>query len=215
MTATRHEIRPQVVSGRPGIKETRAGVHERWSAKELAMTLDPSLDALGPQAKDAVRTAVGSWMSSVDALPRVRFEVGGEHAAAVRDGVNRVVLAPIELAGHERDLAVTIGYADVDSGVIVEADVVFNADYSFVTGTGKCTHDYDLTSVATHEMGHFFGLGDDMTDETTTMYFRTGRCETHKRILADADREVITSLYEEPEAPPEDATSNRGCGGGE
>jgi hypothetical protein len=54
---------------------------------------------------------------------------------------------------------------------------------------------YDVENVLTHEVGHFFGLGEDMTDTAATMYLCTNRCETHKRKLTASDTSVMTALY--------------------
>lgn len=70
---------------------------------------------------------------------------------------------------------------------------------------------YDLQNVMTHEVGHFFGLGEDMEDSATTMYYCTSRCETHKRVLTVSDTQVMASLYA---APPEERSGPQGgCGG--
>lgn len=71
---------------------------------------------------------------------------------------------------------------------------------------------YDLQNVVTHEVGHFYGLGEDMEDPSATMYYCTSRCETHKRVLTVNDTQVMTALYV---APPEDpsAPTAASCGG--
>jgi len=75
----------------------------------------------------------------------------------------------------------------------------------------SCGRDvYDVTNVVTHEVGHFFGLGEDMTDTSSTMYVCTNRCETHKRKLTATDSSVLAALY--PEAiGGADRASVAGC----
>jgi hypothetical protein len=69
---------------------------------------------------------------------------------------------------------------------------------------------YDVQNVVTHEVGHFFGLGEDMQDPAATMYYCTSRCETHKRVLTSTDTTVMASLYQNV---IEDSPEAAGCGG--
>jgi hypothetical protein len=70
---------------------------------------------------------------------------------------------------------------------------------------------YDLQNVVTHEVGHFYGLGEDMEDSATTMYYCTSRCETHKRVLTVSDTQVMTSLYVAPNS--DSSGPQAGCSG--
>jgi MYXO-CTERM domain-containing protein len=199
---------PIVVSGSAQFRESPSGARERWTRAAVTVTLDPSLEGLDPRAKDAVRNAFGTWVSGVDALPPLAFDSGSKPGAPARDGVNLVLYGPITLTGHERDLAITIGYEDAKSGEILEADVVFNSTYAFgvLSPPAKpenddayspmdCDAQYDLQNVATHETGHFFGLGEDIEDSRATMYVRSNPCQTHKRELTEPDRTVMSTLY--------------------
>jgi hypothetical protein len=72
---------------------------------------------------------------------------------------------------------------------------------------------YDLQNVVTHEVGHFFGLGEDMDDASATMYYCTSRCETHKRVLTNDDATVMNVLYAPSTAGEGSSASAGGCGG--
>jgi hypothetical protein len=61
-----------------------------------------------------------------------------------------------------------------------------------------CSNKYDLESVVAHEAGHFWGLGEDMTDPTATMYFSTSPCTVGKRVLKADDSHEVSALYAEP-----------------
>jgi hypothetical protein len=134
--------------------------------------------------------------------------------------VNRLLLGPITSAGHEQDLAITISYADTDTGAVIEADTIFNSAYDWTSITSPtasgddgraCGSRYDLQNVATHEAGHFFGLGEDYQDQATTMYVSSMPCQTTKRTLSTVDVSVISGLYSQPiPNPPQNAA---GCGG--
>jgi hypothetical protein len=189
----------QVVSGKAQTKTTSTGAHEKWAAgTPVTIVLDGSLDTLGPNARTAVRDAFGTWVASGVSLPSLTLDHQSGAGRAARDGVNRILVGPITLAGHEKDVAATIAYADDRTGAIVEVDMIFNSKYAFDVldpDDKKCAKDYDLQNIATHEAGHFFGLGEDLEDPTTTMYFRSATCEVTKRALSAPDRDAMMGLY--------------------
>jgi hypothetical protein len=97
-----------------------------------------------------------------------------------------------------------------------------NDDKGDRNGTGnssKSTHDesmdcndrYDAQNVVTHEAGHFFGLGEDMTEKRATMFLSIDQCETHKRALQTTDVGALTTLYAKTEDPEEAAAGTRAC----
>ncbi len=255
--AATHRLEPIVHHGSAGTKHTNQGNEIRWHTGKTEVLLDSSLDELGPTTRAAIQSAFLTWTNSDPKLPRVNFRrVEKTVFEAKPDGRNTVLVAPIKIAGHEHDLAVTLTYSDQKTGEIVEADVVINSEYPFRVlsdptsqeqaaedddgegsdGNGSVTNNqtissartsctaqvrpkscegesYDVQNVATHEVGHFFGLGEDMTASGTTMYFCTNRCETHKRVLTDEDKTVMSSLYVAAEDPDAIDSGETGCGG--
>jgi hypothetical protein len=212
-----------VVSGTPGIRATTSGKNERWADGRVTIVIDGSVRALGESADDAVKAAFGAWAASDASLPALMFDVRDEHGHAARDGVNRILVAPITLAGHEKDVAVTIAYANDATGQILEADIILNAAYPFRavdevsddSSHGKdCGLRYDVQNIMTHESGHFFGLGEDLTDPKASMYFRSAPCETHKRNLTESDRGTMASLYKVTESSPADPSAPPPAAGG-
>lgn len=82
---------------------------------------------------------------------------------------------------------------------------------------GSCGSKFDLQSVLTHEVGHFYGLSEDFEDPYATMFECTSTCETHKRVLADDDVDAMTEIY--PEGAPSDPDTQNaamapGCSAG-
>jgi hypothetical protein len=253
----RSQVLPSMHHGTAGLKHTPKGAEVRWRLNSTTVRIDESLDALGLDAQAAVKSAFSTWIDSQTELPRVQFEKTRKaQAQAAPDGKNTVVLAPITVAGHEHDLAITLTYSDEQSGDIVEADIVINSEYPFKllaasaeadpsevsstpsvgstppTGTSQpnvssarasCQSSakaptceggaYDLQNVVTHEVGHFFGLGEDMDDATATMYYCTSRCETHKRVLTNDDSTVMNVLYSTSSASEGSGANAGGCGG--
>lgn len=176
---------------------TSTGHAEHWAERSVHVTLDPSLASLGPHAVDDVRAAFGAWLVADPGLPHMVFEVAPSVGVQARDGVSRILATRNVAPGHEKDVAYTVSYADVTSGAIAESDIVFNLAYAFGDVSSRaCDDAWDIGSVATHETGHFLGLAEDMSDEKTTMWFRTEACDVHKRTLADSDVAAILDIYE-------------------
>ena len=227
--------RAEVVCGKAGPRISESGAAQRWQQREIVVTIDSSVDKLGPNARESIQNAFGTWISSDENLPDLRFESNrGEKLTATMDGVNAVLVAPIRGKGHQSDLAITISYSDPETGEIRESDIVINAERAFAhlpahsakggkhkskkdgsscndtSGEAEaCGRRYDLQNVVTHEVGHFFGLAEDSSVDTATMYLCTSACETHKRDLADVDSSAIAELYAGGFA--EETTA--GCGG--
>ena len=202
--------RPEMrLNGAPSHKENLDGRPIAWLSESLTITLDPSLNQAGPGV-EAVQAAFGAWLSTEARLPSVRFEIATSAGPAQRDGVNRVLMAPIEMPGHQKDLSIAISYTDESTAEILEVDIVLNSAYRFgvLTGeglngkasvgpSGKCgPGTYDLQDIAAHEAGHFFGLGEDKQDDQSTMFFESGSCEILKRDLQSADAEALVTHYE-------------------
>ncbi|MGH7285893.1 MAG: matrixin family metalloprotease [Polyangiaceae bacterium] len=200
-----------------------SGKAEKWASGTITVVLDASLDDVDPHGQDAVLAAFGTWMSGAH-VSKVVVNRTSEHGVAAHDGVNRILVAPITIAGHEKDVAVTISYADSKTGVIGEADTIFNSKYAFavldasdesdVSHDEECGKKYDIQNVATHEFGHFFGLSEDVGDENATMFITSAPCQTHKRELTSADVASMSSLYpqsSESAVAPDLVTASPAC----
>lgn len=74
-----------------------------------------------------------------------------------------------------------------------------------------CQNRYDVQNVATHEAGHFFGLGEDPVELDATMFQSIDQCETHKRALSATDLAAVSTLYAASEDPEEAAAGPRAC----
>jgi Matrixin len=206
------EITRNVGFGHAGLRKTTSGASELWTGS-TTITIDPSMTALTSAGSEPIVQAFGTWASSVATLPHMSFDMATTPGRAVQDGVNRIVFAPITIEGFEGALAITITYADDATGSIVEADTIFNTAYRWTSIADSSVRDeacggsYDLQNVATHEAGHFLGLGEDYADKTATMYVSSSTCQTTKRVLSATDVSVMSGLY------AEDAQGKTGCGG--
>lgn len=224
----------QIVSGSPALKHGSDGQSVRWHSGKNKIYFDSSLDAAGSHAREAVQLGFGTWLGSGARVPQLEFDTTrGAKFSQTPNGKSEVMYGPITLVGHENDLALTVTFSDPKTGAVVESDMIFNSKqpYGLFPTKGSdavsamtpvdstvCEQRYDLQSVATHEAGHFFGLGEDFDAKTATMFYTTGRCETNKRVLQTSDETTMTALYVSNDmSASSDETgsesSTKGCGG--
>jgi hypothetical protein len=199
--AQRHEAPAVYVNGAPREKISSHGMPQRWGAGGVTVKIDASVEALGPGATAAVQSGFGAWIASDATLPSVTFDTtSGLEPKLKPDGINAVIYAPIGIPGHKHDLALTITFVDEATGRIAESDVIINANkkYAVLAGAEGCEAKYDVQSVIAHEAGHFFGLGEDDEDQSTTMFYKTSSCDLGKRDLEVPDRSVMAQLYLQP-----------------
>jgi len=235
-------ISADVRSGSPGYRKSPMGKELHWENKAITVYLDSSLQHIGPAANEAVMQAFGQWVASDPRLPDVTFDTGQTSSLPIQDGKSTVSYGRITAPGHEHDVAVTITYANDQTGAIIEADMVLNSLYPVGVLTAKtptqtvqstsngnkqdssssksmlgnsessdCANRYDAQNVATHEAGHFFGLGEDLTEKRATMFQSIDQCETHKRVLAGTDVTALTTLYAASADPEEAQAGPRAC----
>jgi hypothetical protein len=238
VVAARDEMSPRlsrhVLHGAAEIKRSPNGDQVRWRRGRTTIFIDSSVDRYGPRAREAVQSAFGTWLELGTHAPNLAFDSTRDAKLSLEpDGRNTVLVAPITLAGHEDDLAITLAFWDERTGSIAEADIVVNSKAGFevidenrderdrhdrddhdddVQQHRECVSGaYDLQNVLTHEVGHFMGLGEDMKEDAASMYFRSHRCETQKRTLERSDEISVVSLYVDP--PSEDARETRAAAG--
>jgi hypothetical protein len=81
-----------------------------------------------------------------------------------------------------------------------ESDIAFgtNVPWFLAAGEGDGCYEgvarYDFQNVATHEVGHFYGLG-HTTSPFNTMFATAALGETYKRSLAPGDVAGIQAIY--------------------
>ena len=209
----------QIVSGNPALKAGSDGEKVRWHTGKSKVYFDASLDLAGNHARDAVQVAFGTWLGSGAKVPNLEFDTTqGATFSQTPNGKSEIMYGPITLAGHTNDLALTVTFSDPKTGEVIESDMIFNSNHPYgllnyktnnsgqgtvlasasamdMVDDADCQQKYDLQSVATHEAGHFFGLGEDYDAKTATMFYTTGRCETNKRALQSSDETTMAALY--------------------
>jgi hypothetical protein len=182
------------------IKWARSPV--RWFSSSVAA---PNVTAA--QFQQAVTAAFATWAAAPGAF--VSFESGGfTSATPSEDGDGLSVLGFEDHSDLDRTLAATGFTIDVISGAIIESDIFFNT--AFEWSTSGAANAFDLQSVATHEIGHFIGLGHSALGETemqangsrrvlaasSVMFpIAFGRGNTADRELQPDDIAAVSTLY--------------------
>lgn len=194
------------------INTTELGKQIRWSVDSVSLQMDSEYESwLEPgDSFAAIEMGFEAWRG----LPRVPDLVirpghpatVGHHDGHPTNGIYLLRDWPYE----KEKLAVTIVTYEMDTGRLLDADIVVNGQARFsllpepMTGT---SNDYDIAAVLAHETGHVLGLGESQADPAATMwpYARPG--ETSKRTLFDDDEAGVITSY--ATTPPEASSA---CG---
>ncbi|WP_438013679.1 matrixin family metalloprotease [Sorangium sp. So ce315] len=146
-------------------------------------------------AAAAIEAGFAAWSSPACTAWETELVGDTDDGHDVGDGKNVFLWIsdawPEALGAADSILAVTMPVWDRD-GVIDDADMVFN-NVGFCwndTGEGGCI---DVLSIATHEQGHFLGLGHTNVRGATMLGFYPGG--TSARTLEDDDIEGVCALY--------------------
>jgi hypothetical protein len=159
------------------------------------------------QFQSALNAAFGTW----EAVPTatIAFQYGGVTRATPADDNDGLSVVGFESHPEmDRTLAATGFTLDLVSGAIVESDIFFNTAFDWTTSDAP--NAFDLQSVATHEIGHFLGLGHSALGETeptgtggrrvvaagSVMFpIAFGRGITTDRVLMPDDVAGVSSTY--------------------
>lgn len=183
-------VKPDV--GKPGDYKLMG---ESW--KEFGLTLYVA-DA---DMVTAISAAAEEWdnYASPNLVSEVVFEEGRN--VAIFD----------EVESHVPDRVNELVWSDLDSGIIavcytwsvgdeiIQFDIAFNTDYLWNLDSAN-TDLMDLQNIATHELGHGFGLLDIYKPKLSelTMYGYSGPGDIAKRSLEQGDIDGIQAIYGAP-----------------
>ena len=114
------------------------------------------------------QTAVAAGFATWEAVPTasVAFQFVGFTSAAPFDDDGISTFGFDAQPDLDRVLGATSFVVDTLTGEIVESDVFFNSIFTWSTAAAGDASRFDLQSVATHEIGHFVGLGHSAIGET-------------------------------------------------
>lgn len=121
-------------------------------------------DVSAPQFRDAVTRGFDAWQAVETAS--IRFEFGGLVGSQPLDQDGANVIGFAARPDLERTLASTSFLVDTRTGEILESDIFFNSSFQWSVAPGGEAGRFDVQSIATHESGHFLGLGHSLLGET-------------------------------------------------
>jgi hypothetical protein len=161
-----------------------------WASMPVRYFLVSNNTPGGANGEAAVHNAFGNWNA---ASTNVSYQFGGYVAQGIQQ-YDRKNLVYWVYNGWPYDptlAAATFRFYDTSNGRLLDADIVFNGErYAWSVGGSN----YDIENSATHEVGHFCGLGHS-PDTDATMYAKTTAGETKKRSLAADDIAGVDALY--------------------
>ena len=150
-----------------------------------------------------VRRAFDSWQNADcgGQTPALSFfDLGAVACGATeynQDGGNANIIAfrPVvwPYSNSSNTLALTTVTFNTESGEIYDADIEVNSAQVDIS-VSETDVTYDLQSILTHEIGHFFGLSHS-NQEDATMYARYRRGSLDLRTLSDDDIAAVCTVY--------------------
>ena len=148
--------------------------------------------------ESAVRKGFQAWAEAPNAdlhLFEQRIHLGPSqfHGTTEEDSDKQATIFFVEEDWAYEDSVIGLTLVTfVSGGRIIDADIGFNAeDYEFTLGEDDV--DTDLQTIATHEIGHFFGIGHSEFEDATMYAFYEGGIEG--RTLHEDDIAAIEHQY--------------------
>lgn len=157
-----------------------------------------------PEFVAGIDASFATWRN----VPDTRFDfiaMGCSNALLNQnDGVNNVILITKDWPFDPQAIAITRNFyvsgTSSKSGMILDSDILLNGVNHAFTADSETASDFlanDIRNILTHEIGHFLGLGHEVTpvDPDATMYAAATPGETKKRGLRRNDINAIHAAY--------------------
>lgn len=137
----------------------------RWTAPVKYWVSDVSVPGVTQsQLQAAADAAFRTWASVPSATVSYQFQGFTRNLPGEDDG--RTTLGFRSEPTLDRVLATTSYLIDGTTGELVESDIFFNSAFPWSVADAGERGRWDLQTIATHEIGHLFGLGHSAIGET-------------------------------------------------
>jgi matrixin len=165
----------------------------RWTSP-YSFRVDASKSALDPAgALAALAASALSWDAETNASLVGTVDAGGNGGKAGRlDGISQVGWKRLSA----RSIALTTTWYSTTTFLAVESDQAYSTNYRWSLA-GEASR-MDLQNIATHEIGHSFGLSHPASipeNACLTMFATADYGETQKRTPGDGDVLGIRAIY--------------------
>ncbi|HEX7797430.1 MAG TPA: matrixin family metalloprotease [Vicinamibacterales bacterium] len=117
--------------------------------------------------QSAVAQAFVTWQSVPTAS--ITYEFGGFTSSIPGDDDGVSTLGFLNEPALDRVLASTSFLVDNTTGALLESDIFFNSAFTWSVAPNGEPAKWDVQTIATHEIGHFSGLGHSAIGETQLM----------------------------------------------
>lgn len=169
-------------------KHTEDGFRVRWHEPVVTLRLSDGVrQHFGNGSEEALLAATEAWLESPESpVFDVISDTSSEQANS-EDGINGVYLAD-DWIYEEGRLAVTLTTFRINTGQLLDADVVLNPNYF-----PEARNRYDLGRVFSHELGHVLGLGESEVANATMWPAIPGGARL--RPVSEDDLEGLSAVY--------------------
>ena len=148
-----------------GVRINGTLTNVRWNRSvSYFISERPATGLSAADLRDAVGRAFATWQAVPTAS--IQSQLLGFTQAEPGEEDGRTTFGFLDRPELDRVLGATSIMIDASSGEIIEADVFFNARFSWSTSASGESGRMDLQSVALHEIGHLYGLGHSAIGET-------------------------------------------------
>jgi hypothetical protein len=163
----------------------------KWTTSQVPYYINPSNADVTPDAViAALDQAATGWTAQSGASIRLQLAGTTSGSTIQNNGKNEVFFS------NESNGSVAAScYYTYSGSTILDADIKFyDGGFRFYTGTSGCASGLYLEDVATHEFGHFIGIGHSPVI-TATMYASINGCTQAPRTLDADDIAAALALY--------------------